>query len=80
MAASTTVLERVPSGSRPGHSHEVRIGKDHVLYCTCESWKFSRPGGKFAPKDCKHVRGWLARAAAGWALAPAPAHALPMAA
>lgn len=30
---------------------EVREGKDGVIYCTCLSWRYSKP-----PKDCKHLR------------------------
>lgn len=40
--AQKTVLATFPSVSKPGHVHEVRLGADGVMYCTCPSWRFQR--------------------------------------
>ena len=37
-----TVLATFASESKPGHSHEVRLGADGVVYCTCPSWRFQK--------------------------------------
>ena len=47
------LLKRMGSTSRPELLHEIRVSKrDRRLYCTCESWRYS----KEPKKTCKHVR------------------------
>lgn len=54
-----TVLMTFPSASKPGHVHEVRVGADGVVYCTCPSWRFQ----KLTPsaRTCKHTKAALAK-------------------
>lgn len=61
--APKTVLATFESASKPGLSHEVRIGADGVVYCTCPSWKFQ----KLSPslRSCKHTKAVMARASHG---------------
>lgn len=42
------VLQMVASDSRVGVKYEIRVGKDHRVYCTCPAWKYSG-------KNCKHL-------------------------
>lgn len=46
----TQVLSYVPSSSNPSKSHEIRMGKDGVIYCTCIGWQNH--------KNCKHLDNW----------------------
>lgn len=57
--APKTVIATFPSASRPGHSHEVRVGADGVIYCTCPSWKFQR--NHPSARCCKHTKAAMAR-------------------
>ena len=52
------VLARYASKSNPSKSHEVRLGADGVVYCTCPAWKFQ----KLTPscRCCKHTKMALA--------------------
>ena len=58
VAASTKVLATFPSKSNPSKSHEVRLGKDGVVYCTCPAWRFQ----KLTPscRCCKHTKATVA--------------------
>lgn len=53
-AVMATVLETFRSKSRPGLEHQVRLGRDGRVYCTCERWIFQH-GPRGARRDCKHV-------------------------
>ena len=46
-------LIAVMPGSK-GH-HEVRVGCDGVVYCTCRGWVASRN----VPKACKHLQRFM---------------------
>lgn len=48
------LMGQFPSKSKPGTFHEVRLGHDNVLYCTCPSWRFLRNG--VVARTCPHVR------------------------
>ena len=61
--APKTVLATFASESRPGHSHEVRLGADGVVYCTCESWRFQRLTPSL--RTCKHTKAFVARVTHG---------------
>lgn len=62
---SKTVLAKFPSASKPGLFHEVRIGADGVIYCTCPSWRFQK--NHPACRCCKHTKAFMARATHGGA-------------
>lgn len=38
-------------------THEIRLGKDGKLYCTCQGWIHS----KKSPKMCRHLAVWVAK-------------------
>ena len=49
-----TVLAKVASETRPGVVHEIHMGEDGNIYCTCEAWKFQkRP---VIERTCKHLQ------------------------
>lgn len=50
------VLAQFPSQSNPDVTHEVRRGKDKVIYCTCPGWRMAKKRNG-APKDrkCWHL-------------------------
>jgi hypothetical protein len=52
--SQTTVLLTVPSASNPAKSHEVKLGKDGNVYCSCPAWRFQ----KVHPhaRTCKHIK------------------------
>lgn len=58
-----TVLATFASASKPGHQHEVRLGADGVMYCTCPSWKFQRLTPSL--RTCKHTKALVARVTHG---------------
>jgi hypothetical protein len=41
------ILATAESNSKPGTYHEIRLGKDGVVYCTCWAWRIN--------KWCKHL-------------------------
>ena len=49
------VLDVQESDSRPGLKHEIRLGGDSRVYCTCEAWRWGRG------KPCKHVKRYAAK-------------------
>jgi len=51
--APKTVLARFESKSKPGHFHEVRLGADAVMYCTCNSWRFQKASP--SQRTCCHT-------------------------
>lgn len=56
-----TVVAQAASESRPGLTHNICMGRDGVLYCTCESWRYQRlPASE---RSCKHLRAFAQRAA-----------------
>lgn len=61
--APKTVIATFPSKSRPGHQHEVRVGADGVVYCTCPSWRFqhNHPSNRV----CKHTKAAMSRMTLG---------------
>lgn len=58
-----TVIATFASESRPGHVHEVRLGANGTIYCTCEGWRFQRlsPG----LRTCKHTKALMERVTHG---------------
>lgn len=39
--------------SVPGHApYDIRLGRDHRVYCSCPAWKYS----KGPTKTCKHLK------------------------
>jgi predicted nucleic acid-binding Zn finger protein len=52
-----TVIQVVPSASRPNAFYEIREGADEVIYCTCPSWRFQsrKPGNR----SCKHLQAFM---------------------
>jgi len=52
------LLGQFPSKSTPGTMHEVRLGHDNVLYCTCPSWRFLKNGA--VVRTCPHTRNVMA--------------------
>ena len=54
-----TVLATFPSKSSPGHVHEVRMGADGNIYCTCPSWRIQHNHPKC--RTCKHLQAFEAR-------------------
>jgi len=52
--AERLLLGTFPSRSSPGTYHEVWLGRDNVLYCTCYGWK--RPPKNGGPRSCPHTR------------------------
>jgi hypothetical protein len=61
--APKTVLAIFSSASKPGHQHEVRLGADGVVYCTCPSWRFQKRTPSL--RSCKHTKAFVARATHG---------------
>jgi len=61
--APKTLLATFASASKPGHSHEVRVGADGVIYCTCPSWKFQK--NHPSNRVCKHTQAALSRMTLG---------------
>ena len=71
--APKTVIALFASASKPGHSHEVRVGADGNVYCTCPAWRFQK-GVSPIGRQCKHTKA----AVAGFAAAtPRPAMSAP---
>lgn len=54
-----TVLATFPSASSPGTRHEVRMGADGNIYCTCPSWRFQHNHPKC--RTCQHLKAFEAR-------------------
>jgi hypothetical protein len=48
-----TLLATFASKSNPLHVHEVRLGKDGNIYCTCPSWRFQK--NHPMNRSCKHL-------------------------
>jgi len=44
-------LQEITSASGNG-THNIVLGADYRIYCTCKAWQFSRP----PIKECKHLR------------------------
>jgi hypothetical protein len=61
--APKTLLATFPSKSKPGHSHEVRVGADGVVYCTCPSWRFQK--NHPSARVCKHSQAAMSRMTVG---------------
>jgi hypothetical protein len=45
------VLARVRSRSSPKIRHSIQLGSDHVVFCSCDGWRWS----KKTPKTCHHL-------------------------
>ena len=71
--APKTLLALFASASKPGHSHEVRVGADGNVYCTCPAWRFQK-GVSPIGRQCKHTRAAMAQFAAAQ---PRPAKSAP---
>ena len=74
--APKTVIALFASASKPGHSHEVRVGADGNVYCTCPAWRFQK-GVSPIGRQCKHTRMAVANMVAN---SPRPAKSAPKAA
>lgn len=51
---AATLITTVASSSNPNLRHEIRLGGDGVVYCTCPAWRFQRKSP--AARQCKHMR------------------------
>ena len=60
MIFSPTVLAHVVSETRPGVVHQIRMGADGNVYCTCEAWRFQRLPVR--ERSCKHLRAFACQA------------------
>lgn len=61
--APKTVLARFESKSKPGHFHEVRLGADAVMYCTCNAWRFQKVNPSH--RTCCHTEAAVAQISHG---------------
>ena len=55
MKAERQLLAQVQS-QKTGDIYDIRRGADGVTFCTCPGWRFS----KLRPRECKHLRAYLA--------------------
>lgn len=46
---TSTLLARVKSKTRKNKVHEIRLGQNGAVFCTCEAWKYQHSG------TCKHL-------------------------
>ncbi len=60
MTFSPSVLAHVASETRPGVVHQIRMGADGNVYCTCEAWKFQRK--PVNERTCKHLQAFACQA------------------
>jgi hypothetical protein len=60
MTFSSAVLAKVTSETRPDVAHEIRMGADGNVYCTCEAWKYQRL--PVAQRTCKHLQAFARQA------------------
>ena len=44
-------LQEITSATGNG-THNIVLGADYRIYCTCKAWQFSRP----PIKECKHLK------------------------
>jgi hypothetical protein len=60
MKFNRTVLATFASKSNPSKSHDVRMGANGHIYCTCPGWKFQ----KLHPlkRTCTHLKQFAALA------------------
>jgi len=54
------LVQSFPSSTILGDTHEVRRGRDGVLYCTCPRWRFQESRAPHRRVNCKHIRAVLA--------------------
>lgn len=55
------LVERFPSSTVLGDTHEVRRGRDGVLFCTCPRWRYQEGRPPHRRTNCKHIRAVLGR-------------------
>ena len=55
-ALGSVLLTLVPStnSATPDVKHEIRIGSDNLIYCTCKGWQFHRAEDDHQ-RMCKHI-------------------------
>lgn len=46
----------VPSESHPGKAYAITRGKDGVVYCSCNKWKFQKLPPRL--RTCPHLQKW----------------------
>lgn len=56
---AATLITMVASSSNPAVQHEIRLGGDGVVYCTCPAWRFQRKSP--SARQCKHMRAAASR-------------------
>lgn len=60
MTFAPTVLAHVKSETREGVVHQIRMGADGNVYCTCEAWKYQRK--PVTERTCKHLQAFALQA------------------
>lgn len=53
------LVQSFPSRTSAGVTHDVRRGRDGVLYCTCPSWRFQESRAPHRRTNCRHIRAVL---------------------
>ena len=57
---SNKTITKIDSTREVGTKYDIVIGGDYRIYCTCPSWRFSKPltsGQLKGIKTCKHLEG-----------------------
>ncbi len=60
MTFSPAILAYVKSETREGVVHQIRIGADGNVYCTCEAWKYQKLS--VTNRTCKHLQAFALQA------------------
>lgn len=54
------LVQAFPSSTILGDTHEVRRGRDGVLFCTCPRWRYQEGRAPHRRANCKHIKAVLA--------------------